>query len=220
MPSGCAIKKCFLKFSTGGCCIKNNAWKNKKILEISQNVFVCGIVMNPLKFVEECVMTSHSEQRQALMCFEQTNAVLLAFVNLEYTTVAGESAANHTLPNTFLNLSLRLWCVVFWGWLVCFGVVLLFILKLSLPCFRQCLLLLIVFQDSFVAVFSLLSGRIVHISEQAASILNCKKKVLDSSRFVELLVPQDVSVFYTHTDQSHLPLWNMESQTGGTWQCS
>ncbi|NXL37561.1 PER3 protein, partial [Glaucidium brasilianum] len=74
--------------------------------------------------------------------------------------------------------------------------------------------------DTFVAVFSLLSGHIVHISEQAASILNCKKKVLDSSRFVELLVPQDVSVFYTHTDQSHLPLWNVERQTGGIWQCS
>ncbi|NXY05061.1 PER3 protein, partial [Pteruthius melanotis] len=71
--------------------------------------------------------------------------------------------------------------------------------------------------DTFVAVFSLLSGRIVHISEQAASILNCKKKVLDSSRFVELLVPQDVSVFYTHTDQSHLPLWNMESQTASPY---
>ncbi|XP_051493423.1 period circadian protein homolog 3 isoform X4 [Apus apus] len=67
--------------------------------------------------------------------------------------------------------------------------------------------------DTFVAVFSLLSGRMVHISDQAASILNCQKKVLDSCRFVELLVPQDVSVFYTHTDQSHLPLWNMESQT-------
>ncbi|NXF36452.1 PER3 protein, partial [Nyctibius bracteatus] len=72
--------------------------------------------------------------------------------------------------------------------------------------------------DTFVAVFSLLSGRIVHISEQAASILNCKKKVLDSSRFVELLVPQDVSVFYTHTDQSHLPLWNMESRTGSVYE--
>uniref|UniRef100_A0A8D2NSU3 Period circadian regulator 3 n=1 Tax=Zosterops lateralis melanops TaxID=1220523 RepID=A0A8D2NSU3_ZOSLA len=72
--------------------------------------------------------------------------------------------------------------------------------------------------DSFVAVFSLLSGRIVHISEQAALILNCKKKVLDSSRFVELLVPQDVSVFYTHTDQSHLPLWNMESQTASPYE--
>ncbi|NWX27202.1 PER3 protein, partial [Notiomystis cincta] len=72
--------------------------------------------------------------------------------------------------------------------------------------------------DTFVAVFSLLSGRIVHISEQAASILNCKKKVLESSRFVELLVPQDVSVFYTHTDQSHLPLWNMESQTASPYE--
>ncbi|XP_030319741.1 period circadian protein homolog 3 isoform X2 [Calypte anna] len=74
--------------------------------------------------------------------------------------------------------------------------------------------------DTFVAVFSLLSGRIVHISEQAASILNCKKKVLDSSRFVELLVPQDVSVFYTHTDQSHLPLWTMESHTASLYECA
>ncbi|XP_074781270.1 period circadian protein homolog 3 isoform X2 [Athene noctua] len=72
--------------------------------------------------------------------------------------------------------------------------------------------------DTFVAVFSLLSGHIVHISEQAASILNCKKKVLDSSRFVELLVPQDVSVFYTHTDQSHLPLWNVERQTASLYE--
>ncbi|NXS70819.1 PER3 protein, partial [Pandion haliaetus] len=72
--------------------------------------------------------------------------------------------------------------------------------------------------DTFVAVFSLLSGRILHISEQAASILNRKKKVLDSCRFVELLVPQDVSVFYTHTDQSHLPLWNMESQTASLYE--
>ena len=74
--------------------------------------------------------------------------------------------------------------------------------------------------DTFVAVFSLLSGRIVHISEQAASILNYKKQVLESSRFVELLAPQDASVFYAHTDQSHLPLWNTESQTGRTWQSS
>ncbi|NXH23552.1 PER3 protein, partial [Bucco capensis] len=72
--------------------------------------------------------------------------------------------------------------------------------------------------DTFVAVFSLLSGRIVHISEQAASILNCQKKALDSLRFVELLVPQDVSVFYTHTDQSHLPLWNTESQTASLYE--
>ncbi|XP_065593957.1 period circadian protein homolog 3 [Cyrtonyx montezumae] len=72
--------------------------------------------------------------------------------------------------------------------------------------------------DTFVAVFSLLSGRIVHISEQAASILNCKKKVWESSRFVELLAPQDASVFYAHTDQSHLPLWNTESQTASLYE--
>ncbi|XP_040389456.1 period circadian protein homolog 3 isoform X3 [Cygnus olor] len=72
--------------------------------------------------------------------------------------------------------------------------------------------------DTFVVVFSLLSGRIVHISKQAASILNCKKEVLDSSRFVELLAPQDVSVFYTHTDQSHLPLWNVENQTASLYE--
>ncbi|XP_417528.4 period circadian protein homolog 3 isoform X6 [Gallus gallus] len=72
--------------------------------------------------------------------------------------------------------------------------------------------------DTFVAVFSLLSGRIVHISEQAASILNYKKQVLESSRFVELLAPQDASVFYAHTDQSHLPLWNTESQTASLYE--
>ncbi|XP_048823676.1 period circadian protein homolog 3 isoform X2 [Lagopus muta] len=71
--------------------------------------------------------------------------------------------------------------------------------------------------DTFVAVFSLLSGRILHISEQAASILNHKKKVLESSRFVELLAPQDASVFYAHTDQSHLPLWCTESQTASLY---
>ncbi|XP_019477969.1 period circadian protein homolog 3 isoform X5 [Meleagris gallopavo] len=71
--------------------------------------------------------------------------------------------------------------------------------------------------DTFVAVFSLLSGRILHISEQAASILNHKKKVLESSRFVELLAPQDASVFYAHTDQSHLPLWYTESQTASLY---
>lgn len=116
--------------------------------------------------------------------------------------------------------------MVFWGWLVCLGVVFglgwgFFILTILLLCVGGGLpLTMLIFQDTFVAVFSLLSGRILHISEQAASILHCKKKVLDSCRFVELLVPQDVSVFYTHTDQSHLPLWNMEGQTGGTWQCS
>ncbi|XP_053431026.1 period circadian protein homolog 3 isoform X3 [Nycticebus coucang] len=66
--------------------------------------------------------------------------------------------------------------------------------------------------DTFVAVFSFLSGRLVHISEQAALILNCKKGCLESSHFVDLLAPQDVRVFYTHTARAQLPFWNNWTQ--------
>ncbi|XP_047397260.1 period circadian protein homolog 3 isoform X2 [Sciurus carolinensis] len=62
--------------------------------------------------------------------------------------------------------------------------------------------------DTFVAVFSFLSGRLVHISEQAALILNCKEDFLKSSHFVDLLAPQDVRVFYAHTAQAQLPFWS------------
>ncbi|KAM4651617.1 period circadian protein homolog 3 isoform 2-T2 [Discoglossus pictus] len=72
--------------------------------------------------------------------------------------------------------------------------------------------------DTFVIVFSLTSGKMVYISEQAAYILNCKKKVLDSSRFVELLAPQDVSVFYKHTTQSHLLPWNIGTETASLYE--
>ncbi|XP_048374445.1 period circadian protein homolog 3 isoform X2 [Sphaerodactylus townsendi] len=72
--------------------------------------------------------------------------------------------------------------------------------------------------DTFVAVFSLLSGKMMHVSEQAASILNCKKKLLESSRFAELLAPQDISIFYTHTNPSLLPLWNTKAQTASVYE--
>lgn len=76
--------------------------------------------------------------------------------------------------------------------------------------------------DTFVAVFSFLSGRLVHVSEQSTSILKCKKDFLESSHFVDLLAPQDVRVFYTHTARAHLPFWNNWTQRGnGTsvWIC-
>ncbi|XP_065791909.1 period circadian protein homolog 3-like isoform X1 [Muntiacus reevesi] len=66
--------------------------------------------------------------------------------------------------------------------------------------------------DTFVAVFSFLSGRLVHISEQAPSILNCKKEFLESCHFVELLAPQDMRVFYMHTAHAQLPFWNKWTQ--------
>ncbi|XP_068095025.1 period circadian protein homolog 3 isoform X2 [Hyperolius riggenbachi] len=72
--------------------------------------------------------------------------------------------------------------------------------------------------DTFVIVFSLASGKMVYISEQAAYILDCKKKLLDSSRFVELLAPQDVSVFYKHTTQSHLLPWNIGADTASLYE--
>ncbi|XP_063292540.1 period circadian protein homolog 3 [Pelobates fuscus] len=72
--------------------------------------------------------------------------------------------------------------------------------------------------DTFVIVFSMTSGKMVYISEQAAYILNCKKKLLDSSRFVELLAPQDVSVFYKHTTQSHLLPWNIGTETASLYE--
>ncbi|KAJ8400265.1 hypothetical protein AAFF_G00399590 [Aldrovandia affinis] len=67
--------------------------------------------------------------------------------------------------------------------------------------------------DTFVVVFSLTSGRILYVSEQASYILNCKRKLLDSVKFVELLYHQDVNVFYSHTAQPHLPLWNVGSDS-------
>uniref|UniRef100_A0A3B3VQG0 Period circadian clock 3 n=1 Tax=Poecilia latipinna TaxID=48699 RepID=A0A3B3VQG0_9TELE len=62
--------------------------------------------------------------------------------------------------------------------------------------------------DSFVMVFSLSSGRVLYTSEQAPSLLCCKRKYLESAKFVELLFHQDVNVFYSHTAQPHLPPWS------------
>ncbi|XP_072587298.1 period circadian protein homolog 3 isoform X10 [Vulpes vulpes] len=75
-----------------------------------------------------------------------------------------------------------------------------------------------VYKDTFVAVFSFLSGRLVHVSEQATSILNCKKDFLESSHFMELLAPQDVRVFCVHTAHTQLPLWNNWTQRASQYE--
>ncbi|KAM6174149.1 period circadian protein homolog 3 [Erethizon dorsatum] len=72
--------------------------------------------------------------------------------------------------------------------------------------------------DTFVAVFSFLSGRLVHISEQSTLILNCEKDFLESSHFVDLLAPQDVRVFYTHTARAQLPFWNNWTQRASQYE--
>lgn len=61
---------------------------------------------------------------------------------------------------------------------------------------------------------SLITGKIVYISDQAASILNCKREVFTNSKFVEFLTPQDVSVFYSFTTPYRLPSWSMCTGAG------
>ncbi|KAL6081962.1 hypothetical protein STEG23_002216, partial [Scotinomys teguina] len=72
--------------------------------------------------------------------------------------------------------------------------------------------------DTFVAVFSFLSGRFMHLSEQATSILNSKKDFLKSLHFADLLAPQDVRVFYAHTVRSQLPFWNNWTQRASQYE--
>lgn len=63
---------------------------------------------------------------------------------------------------------------------------------------------------------SLITGRIVYISDQAATILNCKRHVFKNAKFVEFLTPQDVSVFYSFTTPYRLPSWSMCTGAGTT----
>lgn len=63
---------------------------------------------------------------------------------------------------------------------------------------------------------SLITGKIVYISDQAASILNCKRHVFKNAKFVEFLTPQDVSVFYSFTTPYRLPSWSMCTGAGMT----
>ncbi|KAA0707491.1 Period circadian protein -like protein 3 [Triplophysa tibetana] len=63
--------------------------------------------------------------------------------------------------------------------------------------------------DTFAVVFSLVTGKVVYASEQASSVLHCKRRFLESAKFVELLYHQDVNVFYSCTAQPCLPPWNV-----------
>lgn len=69
-------------------------------------------------------------------------------------------------------------------------------------------------QDIFAVAVSLITGKIVYISDQAASILNCKREVFNNAKFVEFLTPQDVGVFYSFTTPYRLPSWSMCTGAG------
>ncbi|XP_068959353.1 period circadian protein homolog 2 isoform X2 [Petaurus breviceps papuanus] len=61
--------------------------------------------------------------------------------------------------------------------------------------------------DMFAMAVSLVTGKIVYVSDQAASILPCKKDTFHDAKFVEFLAPHDVSVFHSSTAPSRLPAW-------------
>lgn len=63
--------------------------------------------------------------------------------------------------------------------------------------------------DVFAVAVSLVTGRILYISEQASIVLGCSADLFSQVRFVELLAPQDVSVFYSSTTPYRLPSWSM-----------
>lgn len=66
----------------------------------------------------------------------------------------------------------------------------------------------------FAVAVSLITGKILYISDQAASILRCKRGYFKNAKFVEFLAPQDVSVFYTSTTPYRLPSWNICNRAG------
>nr|XP_055064587.1 period circadian protein homolog 1a isoform X2 [Misgurnus anguillicaudatus] len=63
--------------------------------------------------------------------------------------------------------------------------------------------------DTFSVAVSFLSGKVVYISPQAASLLCCTPERLQGALFSELLAPQDVSTFYSNTAPCHLPPWSL-----------
>ncbi|XP_013013054.2 period circadian protein homolog 2 isoform X2 [Cavia porcellus] len=63
--------------------------------------------------------------------------------------------------------------------------------------------------DMFVVAVSLVSGKILYISSQVASIFHCKQDTFSDAKFVEFLAPHDVSVFHSCTTPCRLPSWSM-----------
>ncbi|TRY90599.1 hypothetical protein DNTS_034645 [Danionella cerebrum] len=74
--------------------------------------------------------------------------------------------------------------------------------------------------DTFAVAVSFLSGKVVYISSQAASLLRCKPERLQGALFSELLAPQDVSTFYSSTAPCRLPPWSSCAGTTSQVDCA
>lgn len=69
-------------------------------------------------------------------------------------------------------------------------------------------------QDMFAAAVSLVSGRVLFVSGQAASTLGCGPDALLETKFTELLAPHDVGHFHSCTAPFQLPPWNLRGVDG------
>ena len=65
-----------------------------------------------------------------------------------------------------------------------------------------------------MAAVSLVTGKILYISDQVASIFHCKRDAVYNAKFVEFLAPHDVSVFHSSTTPYKLPPWSDRPQAG------
>uniref|UniRef100_H0WTT0 Period circadian protein homolog 2 n=1 Tax=Otolemur garnettii TaxID=30611 RepID=H0WTT0_OTOGA len=63
--------------------------------------------------------------------------------------------------------------------------------------------------DMFAVAVSLVTGKILYISDQVASIFHCKRDAFSDAKFVEFLAPHDVSVFHSFTTPCKLPSWSV-----------
>uniref|UniRef100_UPI00358EEA6C period circadian protein homolog 1-like n=1 Tax=Myxine glutinosa TaxID=7769 RepID=UPI00358EEA6C len=70
--------------------------------------------------------------------------------------------------------------------------------------------------DTFAMAISLISGRILCVLEQPSFTVGWRRELLHQRKFVELLAPQDVSMFYSSTAPDKLLPWVASHQAAST----
>ncbi|XP_057602026.1 period circadian protein homolog 2 isoform X2 [Hippopotamus amphibius kiboko] len=70
----------------------------------------------------------------------------------------------------------------------------------------------------FAAAVSLVTGKILYISDQVASIFHGKRDSFHDTKFVEFLAPHDVSVFHSSTAPCRLPPWSARGRADSLTQ--
>ncbi|XP_060007664.1 period circadian protein homolog 2 isoform X1 [Lagenorhynchus albirostris] len=74
--------------------------------------------------------------------------------------------------------------------------------------------------DMFAAAVSLVTGKILYISDQVVSIFHCKRGTFHDTKFVEFLAPHDVGVFHSRTTPCKLPPWSVRHRADSfTQEC-